>query len=106
MASESNDKIAIPEHDENGFLVGVRFERRKKNPQTPTVSQSKPANKASKTGKKLDAIDGKLDSIDTSVNQTLDNTELILRNLSKSKKAANPVITINVPGTQIGRAHV
>lgn len=104
MASESNDKIAIPEHDENGFLVGVRFERRKKNPQTPTVSQSKPANKASKTGKKLDAIDGKLDSIDTSVNQTLDNTELILRNLSKSKKAANPVITINIPGTLSGNS--
>lgn len=104
MTSESNDKIAIPEHDENGFLVGVRFERRKKNPQTPTVSQLKPANRASKTGKKLDAIDGKLDSIDTSVNQTLDNTELILRNLSKSKKAANPVITINVPSTLSGNS--
>lgn len=104
MTSESNDKIAIPEHDENGFLVGVRFERRKKNPQTPTVSQSKPANRVSKTGKKLDAIDGKLDSIDTSVNQTLDNTELILRNLSKSKKADNPVITINVPSTLSGNS--
>ena len=92
MSSENSGKQIIEQiHDENGFLVGVKFKRHEKKTETQPKTKTKTYGRLNKQ------ISQQLDTIAGSVEQTLDNSEKILSKLNQNRQKAKPVITINAP---------